>query len=176
MDSSETAGVVRAAHWNAATGATGSLGNLGTNNGGLTSAGITWDGPGVWALGISDDPGNSRMMKGYLDPGRGQVATIKVHDLPSAFAIAGYDVYVYGFGDFSNDMRTYQYAIGGTAVKIVQGPNTVFTGTYTHATGGPGNYVIFRGLTGSSFTLTSTPGAALRTPRSPVNGLQIVAH
>jgi len=49
-----------------------------------------------------------------------------------------------------------------------------FTGYTLAPAGGAGNYVVFRNLTGASFTLTATPDSG-STKRAPVNGLQIVA-
>jgi hypothetical protein len=41
--------------------------------------------------------------------------------------------------------------------------------------GGSGNYVVFRNVTGTSFTLTATPGTTTGNEhRAPVNGIQIV--
>ena len=50
--------------------------------------------------------------------------------------------------------------------------SAVFPG-YVVVPAAGGNTVIFRNVTGTSFTLTATPVSG--TPRAPVNGLQIVS-
>ena len=48
--------------------------------------------------------------------------------------------------------------------------------TQVMSEGGTGNYVVFHNVTGTSFTLTATPGGSTVTGlhRAPVNGIQIV--
>jgi hypothetical protein len=80
-------------------------------------------------------------------------------------------------------MRSYQYAIGNTTFTVVQSmgmgtpppPPTPYP--YVVAPdGGIGTHIIFRGVTGSSFSLTVKPaGGAANSPRAPVNGFQIVS-
>jgi hypothetical protein len=80
-------------------------------------------------------------------------------------------------------MRSYQYAIGNTTFTVVQSmgmgtpppPPTPYP--YVVAPdGGMGTHIIFRGVTGSSFSLTVKPaGGAANSPRAPVNGFQIVS-
>ena len=182
MSPTETAGAKPAANWNSALGISGTLAALSESDGTATTAGVTWTSPanganpGEWTVGLADAPGDTRMMNGYLDPTAvASPATVKVTGLPAAIT-AGYDVYVYTEGSVpSGNTRTYQYAIASTTVTISQtGPSpTTFPGFTLAPAGGTGNYIIFRKVTGTSFTLTATPGTGSQT-RAPVNGIQIV--
>ena len=188
MAATESAGVKPAKNWNSAASAAGTLSSLVLADG-TTSASVTWNSPlaagqtaATWSLYIADSPGDVRMMNGYLDPGApASPATVTVTGLASPMS-SGYDVYVYCDGDvFSAFSRTYNYTIGSTTHTAMQmGPNThAFTGYTLAPIGGTGNYVVFSNVTGTSFTLTATPGTTNSGPgatdfRAPVNGIQIV--
>jgi hypothetical protein len=174
MAATEVAGVVRVAHWNAATLATGSLTSLVASTGAATTAALSWNGENVFQLAIADAAGDARMMKGYLDPFG--TATITVTGLPASLATRGYDLYVYANGDVpTGQTRAGSYVVAGMTMTLTQAANTSYAGTYTQAAGGGGgNYLVFRGLHVASFTLSATPGPATGVPRAPVNGFQIV--
>src|SRR5450432_272806 len=184
MAATETAGVKPAMNWNGASSNMGTLGNLLEADGTVTAASVTWSSPplasspGEWMNVYPDAPGNARMMNGYLDPPSPTMrATITVSGLPGAITAGGYDVYGYMAGDIPfASVRTYKYTIGATTFTVSQtGPSpATFPGFTLAPAGGAGNYVIFRNVTGSSFTLTATPGTGTQT-RAPVNGLQIVS-
>jgi hypothetical protein len=185
MAATEVAGVKPAAHWNGAANIMGTLPGLALADGTATAASVAWNSPsmgtnpGEWLIGLADAAGNARMMNGYLDPTTSSSpATVTVSGLPSAITAGGYDVYVYVTGELGTGtaMRTYNYAIGTTTLTVSQtGPTpTSFTSFTLAPAGGAGNYIVFRNLTATSFTLTATPGTGSQT-RAPVNGLQIVA-
>jgi len=184
MAATEQAGVVPAARWSSAAGGVGNLLNLVDGTGVATTASISWNAGAannIYLSSIPDLAGNNRMMNGYLDPTNGQVATITASNLPSALAEAGYDVYVYSNGSVpAGETRTFNYAIGTTTQTLSETMAQIFSGTFVMApgtAGGAGNYVVFRGIRGAAFTLTSTPGASTSMfQRSPVNGLQIVGR
>ncbi len=173
MDGSESAGVVPAVNWNNGTGNNNSLASLQDNLGLPTSASASWAANNPWANGIADTPGNSRMMNGYLDTTNTSTVTVTVSALSSLFTSNGYDVYVYCNCDGSTT-RSGDYTLGGTTIHEQNMPP--FTGAFVQANNSQGNYVKFTGLTGSSFTLTARPSPVGGGQRSPVNGLQIVAH
>jgi hypothetical protein len=189
MAASETAGVKPAAHWNSATGSTGSLSSLVLASGAATSASASWslipiDGAiDTWSNAFVDAPGDTRMMNGYLDPRSSALpATINVTGLSDPMN-SGYDVYVYCYSNMdSPDTRVYEYMIGQTTYSVTQtGPSTSTFPGYALASGadgggaGAGNYVVFRNVTGPSFTLTAQPRmSTYGTERAPVNGIQIV--
>jgi hypothetical protein len=188
MAATEVAGVKPVAHWNGAANIMGTLPNLQLADGTATTASVTWmspsmgTNPGEWTVGFADMPGDTRMMNGYLDPVISSMpAVVTVSGLPASIAGGGYDVYVYVTGDLgtSTVTRTYNYAIGTATFAVTQtGPApTSFTGFMPAPAGGAGNYVVFRNVTGASFTLTATPGnpGTGSNMRAPVNGLQIVA-
>ncbi len=186
MASSESAGVKPATHWNSAANKAGTLASLVLADGTTSPASVTWNSPvangetsATGSLDWTDSPGDVRMMNGYLDPrATASPATITVSGLASPMS-GGYDVYVYCFEDMTwGDTRTSKYTIGSTThtVKQTEPPLVTSFAGYTLAPeAGAGNYVVFTNVTGTSFTLTATPGTSLHsTVRAPVNGIQIV--
>ena len=186
MAASESAGVKPAKNWNSAANNTGTQSSLVLADGTATSASVTWNSPvtgtetsATWTLSWTDAPGDVRMMNGYLDPrATSPPATVTVSGLASPMS-SGYDVYVYCFEDMTwADTRTSKYTIGSTTHTVTQTEPPLVTSfaAFTLAPeAGAGNYVVFRNVTGTSFTLTATPGTSLHsTVRAPVNGIQIV--
>jgi hypothetical protein len=203
MQSTEIAGVVPQACWNAA--GIGGQNNTTVNRSGNLAAGtvydstgavvpglsIAWNGWETFSTDIPETPGNNRMMKGYLDAGPASLtATVTVSGLPASYAVAGYDVLVYFDGEQtigSQDRvgRWRVYDGTNTAAPLLgeafgRDPAGVdFSGTFVQATGTSaagatvGNYVRFVGLHAPTLTLEAF-GAAGDVPRAPVNGIQIV--
>ncbi|MEO5768289.1 MAG: hypothetical protein ABIS92_08045, partial [Polyangia bacterium] len=182
MADAEVAGVKPAAYWNALASNSGSKGSLKLSDGSTSTASATWNAqssstsPAIWWVGYPDAAGDVRMMNGYLDVvSSSPPGTVTVSNLPAALTSGGYDVYVYCTGGVFTGTRGYTYAIGGVSYTISQTgpPPTQFSGYVLAAPDVPGNYIVFRGVTGTSFTLTATPASGT-TRRAPVNGLQIV--
>ena len=176
IGASEIAGVVPITHWNNAAAAVRTT-PLGLTNqaGDPTAATVTWTANGVWTTPIVDQPGNARLMKGYLDTSTTSTTTVTVAGLsPGA-----YDVYVYMDGDNHEFTRTGIYTLapsGGTAttVKATDVAYVNFSGSFTRAADSSGNYVKFT-IVGGGFTLTASPGASTNTTRrAPVNAIEIV--
>jgi len=176
MTSSASAGVPphEQAHWNNAEGSINSSGlDLVDGDGQPTGASLTWTYAGKGNTWIDDNPGNNRMMRGYIykfstDP------AVTVSGLGPAFTSPGYDVLVYFDGDNGGTDWTTDYTISvsGTVTTLsgTDSADTDFAGTFDDATtDGIGNYVRFTGLTSSDFTLTAT----VQTGEGPINGLQI---
>ena len=178
LSAAEIAGFVPAANWNNGGGAGGSLSLLADNLGVLTGASASWVSDGSWSLPITESPGNTRMMEGYLDTPKGSdTVTVTVTGLPASLTARGYDVYVYTDGDNGSASRTGSYTIGSTTLTATDLPQTNFSGTFTQATNSAGNYLKFVNVGGASFTLKATPGATSDgIARAPVNAIQIVAH
>jgi hypothetical protein len=179
MAASESAGVVPKTHWNNAAGAVRSTPlALVDDAGTLTTASVTWTGNNGWMTPITDQPGNARLMKGYLDTSTTSVTTVTVAGLPSS----AYDVYVYTDGDNRQYTKTAAYQISGngitaTTITVTDQPNANFSGTFTEATGssGNGNYMKFS-INGDGFTLTATGRTSTNASlRAPVNAIQIVS-
>ena len=176
MGAAESAGVVAKANWNNATGATRTTPfALRDDTGAATSTTLTWSSNNLWNMPITDQVGNRRMMKGYLDTGSGGATTVTVSGLPAGV----YDVYVYVDGDNGSASRTGGYRISGpgittTTINLTDAANTNFNAAFTQANNSNGNFVKFS-INASGFTLTATPGTASSGPlRAPVNGIQIV--
>lgn len=180
LATTEMAGAKAAANWNEAAGPIGSLSTLVESDGTTVNATASWSagGGGVWSLSWADVPGDARMLNGYLDPySQSAPATVIVTGLPASSPAVSFDVYVYAYGSLGGGSRTSRYSIGATSVTVSQiGPNAArFTGYTAARSGVAGNYVIFKGVSGTSFTLTATPETASGTAtRAPLNGLQIV--
>lgn len=187
----ETAGARPAANWNSAPGAMGSLGSLILSDGAASNAAITWNAPiigtgaGLWTLNYADQPGDLRMLNGYLDPKWSTIPTtaptlFTVSGLPATIASGSYDVYVYTVGDVAGDMRSYQYGLGSQFQTVTQNsappvpPPSPFP--YTSANDGMiGTHVVFTSITGDSFSVTAKPISGTNNIyRAPVNGIQIV--
>src|SRR5262245_38508569 len=176
MGPAEIAGVVAKANWNNATGAvrTSPLA-LKNETGAATTATVSWIADNTWSTPIADQPGNPRLMKGYIDNGFERTTTVTVAGLPPG----PYDVYVYVDGD-SGASRTGGYQISGTGIttttiNLTDPGGTYFNGTFTQANNSDGNYVKFR-INAGGFTLQAIPGpSADGRKRAPVNGIQIVA-
>jgi hypothetical protein len=176
MGATESAGVVAKTNWNSATGATRTTPlALKDDAGGATGATVVWTSDNVWSTPITDQPGNRRLMKGYLDTGTERATTVTVAGLPAG----AYDVYVYTDGDNAGATRTASYRISGagittTTIGVTDAPNTNFNTAFTPANNSSGNFVKFAVNT-TGFTLTATPGTSSSGGRrAPVNGIQIV--
>ncbi len=178
MTAAEMAGVVPAAHWNNAQGATRTSPlALVDDAGQATAATLTWAANSGWMTPIADAPGNSRLMKGYLDTSGTSVTSVTVAGLPTG----AYDVYVYIDGDNREFTRTAAYRLSGAGLSpmtmmVADPASTNFSGAFVEATpeSGTGNYVRFR-IDANGFTLTATPVSGTNaTLRAPINAIQIV--
>src|ERR1700683_1011171 len=178
MASTEIAGVVPEPNWNDASGVSSSSPlALMDDSGTATTATVTWSSNDVWETPITDQPGNARMMKGYLDTASNSTTTVTVAGLPTS--AGGYQVYVYADGDNSSAARTGIYTISGagittTTIDLTDAANANFSGTFTQANNSAGNYVVFT-INATGFALSATGGTASDgIPRAPINGIQIV--
>lgn len=174
LSSGQIAGVITVSNWNnvAQIAASGTASGLLDSSGNPTPASVTWSADDLWSSPISEVNANYQLMKGYLDNPEDDIS-VSVSGLPHN----ANDVYVY----FNDDNDT-----GGTAASYTIGSNRIygydagrFAGTFILASGtnaadpnAVGNYVVFKNVRGTSFTLTAHPEDAVH--RSPVNGIQIV--
>ena len=174
MLATDVAGAVyQQANWNNAAGTSGTVTGLLNQAGVATSASATWHADGTWGSGTGTANGNFKLYNGYLDATGTSQTTVTVSGLSAAGIVGAYDVYVYFTGDTVGGSRSGNYTINGLTQFSVD--NTGYTGTYVQATGGDGNngnYLLFEGLTGDSFTLSALPVNF----RSPVNGIQVVGE
>lgn len=163
--------------WNNTTGASGTVSNLNLDNNGsslATSASVTWSSPNTWAsigrgeANVTAPAGNDfNLMQGYLDTGdsNGVGVSITVNNVPAQLG-SSYDVAVYIKGGVNG--RGGNYTIGGTTIE--HNDTAPFDGIYDF--GPTGDWILFRGVTGSSFTLTSaaTPAGF----RAPINAIEVI--
>jgi hypothetical protein len=161
------------ANWNNADGTSGTLTGLVNQAGVATSASTTWHADGTWGSGTGTSNGNFKLYNGYLDATGTSATTVTLSGLSSAGIVGPYDVYVYFTGDAVGQNRSGNYTIGNTTEFALD--NTGFKGTYVQATpadGNNGNYIVFAGLTGDSFTLSANPVNF----RSPINAVQVFSE
>lgn len=172
------AGAFMTGIWNNTTLATGSATSLNLDNNGVsvaTTASVDWSSPNTWASSLRGEvnntapPGNDfNMMEGYLDSGdsTGQGVSITVSNVPAQLG-ASYDVAVYIKGGVNG--RGGDYTIGGTTLAHLD--TAPFDGIYNY--GETGDWILFRGVTGSSFTVTSAASPAGF--RAPINGIEVIS-
>jgi PEP-CTERM motif-containing protein len=182
------AGVLNTVTWNNLTGANSAAPALLTADVAgaptATAATAVWTSAGTWSsTGLGEENNtaahgdNRDLMAGYLDTGAvgGVPVSITVANLPPVAGFPFFDVYVYIQGGVNG--RGGNYTIGGTTLDHVG--DAAFGGTFVQDTVDPGttagsNYIVFRGLSGSGFTLNTLP--LIGDPaRAPVNGIEIVA-
>ena len=174
MGAGEIAGVVARSNWNTFSALNATQNNLTDETGTNVFATVTVSGcPDLFSTPLADIPGNNRMMKGYLDTTNVSTTTVAVTGIP-AYA-NGFSVIVYCNGGGTN--RQGAYTIGATTINCFE--QYLFAGTFVNSVnitatqGTAGNFVVFPGLSGNSFTLTATP-QGVGGVRAPVNGIQIV--
>jgi hypothetical protein len=177
------AGVLNTVIWNNTSGASSvsavSLNADVAGSSAATGATVTWSSPNTWSSTGAGEENNTAsgengdLMAGYLDTGGvgGQGVSITVANLP---AVPAFDVYVYIQGGANN--RGGNYTIAGTTKE--HAGDSPFTGQFVQDVIDPGstagsNYLVFTGLTGTGFTLTTTP--TIGSPaRAGVNAIEIV--
>lgn len=124
--------------------------------------------------------GNQQLMNGFIESGPPAAANAAATVTVSSVPFSSYSLYVYAFNG-SPELGTYTVTPSGSVVgtsqtAIIQGtfdPANPFTmATATTA----GDYLLFTGLTASSFTLTAnrTASDTASTTFIPIDGFQIV--
>ena len=177
MDPTETAGARPATHWNNAPGsaANGTPLALVDSAGAATTLTVDWEGsPNTWAAYYNDQPGDYRMMKGYLDTTDSSTTTVTVAGLNSS---KSYLIYLYAAGADSGGYSSL-FTLGSQTFAVLYNP---FSGSYTQATStdpanpSPGNYVVFTVSGQTAVTLSGTPDKQGGNGfRAPINGLQVI--
>lgn len=186
----EVAGVVPAANWNNLETKSGSVSGLSYDMGGTavaSTASVDWSVPNTWRSGDNNafpEGPDKKLMQGYADSNNTSEGgvSIQVTGLDAAFTSVAYDVYVYFVSDSAAD-RGGAYTINDGNVELMKYGSTMASpSAYVEDPGTDidnsidGTYLVFSGLTGASFTLTSD--TTLTTPngfRAPANAVQIVA-
>ena len=168
-----SAGVFGNSVWNNLGFATGSVSQLLDDSGSLVPVKVDWVSNNTWAsTGRGEENntapagGDRNLMTGYLDTSDTSVTTVTVSGLGNVFTDFGYEVIVYMKGGVNG--RGGSYTIGAQTQSHVD--TAAFNGTFVQ--GASGDYLVFRNVYGSAFTLTATP----TTPalfRAPLNGIEI---
>src|SRR5687768_6536232 len=166
------AGVLSSVNWNNTSDQSGALTLNLDRNGAVvaSSAMVNWSAAvGNWSSSGRGEENNFAtgenrdLMAGYLDTSNVSNITVTVSGLsfPSSPFNQGYDVYVYVQGGINGRGGTYNLG----ASTLFHGVTTPFDGTFIEdntvdTTTGPegsfgSNYILFRNVTGDSFTLTT---------------------
>jgi hypothetical protein len=170
------AGVVPQSNWNNLPDLSGAGVALvdGSNVAALMRA--SWTVDDVYTIETPSAPvdANSELMQGFLRSRQGVLTQVVVRNIP----YPAYDVYVYADGDATNTMATY--TVNGVAVTRVRDaanwPVSTGGGVFKQVTGNDtdGNYMVFRGVTGPTVTLTATDTTAGGGFGAPINAVQII--
>jgi hypothetical protein len=174
-DVTGAAGVLGTVNWNNVDSAAGSASDLVADVAGAsTPSGVSveWASPNTWSStgrGEENNTGSGNdgnLMTGYIDTNAEDPISATVSGLPDG---ATYDVIVYIKGGVNG--KGGDYTIGDQVLSHTD--TAAFDGNFVY--GEFGDYLVFKGVTGSSFTLQSQPthggGSA---PRAPINGLEVV--
>ena len=178
LDAADFVGVVPRPNWNNFRNNGGrGLSNpnptaLVDSTGADSGATITWE-VGSSFFNSNNGVGNQRMMEGWFGLNAADAGNITVSDLPPSYTNSGYDAYVYfDSNEVAPNERTMSFTVGGTTISGKE-LDANFPGSFTEASGGSvGNYVVFRGLTDSTFSLTADADVG----RAAINGIQITTE
>jgi len=204
LKTTDVAGVpsVAASNYNEVPGSSGTVNNLGYSDGSNSGASLTFVSYDAQNNGL-DDPNanpnyasqpNSKLMNGFIESGpantppsssRTPNASVTVSNLSFA---TPYSVYVYFYNADGNTGGNMNSQNGTFTITTSTNPNGVsmnamtlssfdVNNPFTQATATtPGDYLVFSGITGSSFTLTADrqTGDNSTTTFIPIDGFQIV--
>jgi hypothetical protein len=164
------AGVLGTTVWNNLVGAAGEAADLDIQLNGAAAASaisVSWSSPNTWSSAGRGEENNTgtgndgNLMTGYIDTNATDPNSVTVSGLSTELP---YDVIVYMKGGVVG--RGGDYAIGDQVLSHID--TGAFDGNYVH--GGEGDYIIFKDLSGESFTLTGTPINV----RAPINAIEVV--
>ena len=164
-----SAGVVFVNNWNDVTTGTVSNVSLNDNTGAATSAKISYSG---LSLGQGNGTnfsqlGNTRLMAGNIFLGGNAAVDLDFTGIP----YSQYDLYVYFDGSVAANQTQNYTVIGGPTLLGNDGGLTNESAFVQSINGSQGDYVLFTGLTLSSFTLRSQ---GVGNQYAYLNGVQFV--
>ncbi len=174
-------GVVPGANWNNVIGASGSGVVLQDNTGTPTTARLTFNSTGAYDAFSAPKTPSAATNVLYQGGVYGDNATREVSITISNIPYAKYDAYVYASQDttntktlsISNGTMTFYYRGNGQMNAGATGLLLTTSTDQANPTVGPAQYQLFRGLTGSSLTLT-TGGSINNVLSNNVFGVQLV--
>ena len=181
----DVAGLVPQAHFNNASGASGTLAGLVDSGASHTGASLTWKSPNTWASGTDTTTPNGKLLNGYIDSNGTAAggAMVSVTGVPYKV----YDLVVYLNTDNGGGVpRVGDYEVvtsGGTLTQQVSYPKSsnltlappVGDNTIPiNATTPSGTAIVFAGLTDSTLTLETNQAKLPNVNfRAPISGFQI---
>jgi hypothetical protein len=198
LDPADAAGAVASANWNNVTKKGGVFTSLVRDTNGVastTGATVLWEATNTWAsTGKGEENNhfigaNATLMTGYLDQNTQTPSPtfVQIRNIPDDIAAGKYDVYLYMLsGVHGESAGEYTVNDAGPKFVVASGVDGQFSGPdFVEATGDDpgygasdfGNYVVFRGQTGSLVTITATNLLDLSggsDPRAALNAVQIV--
>lgn len=177
--SSGVAGVNGSAVWNDVLGSIGSQGVTGNSGESANIAWSTFTSELMWSQSgsgtrtVAQENASGDMMDGHIEgwgPANNQDISLTMSGLADDFSL--YDVYLY-VGDDAGG-RHGSFSINGSAAATFT--SQLFTGTFTEVTtpDQAGNYIVFSGISGDSFTIV---GGGLDVPnRTGMRGIEVVGR
>ncbi len=166
------AGIYGTAVWNNTTGASGAAAGLLDGDGAATAASVEYSSTNTWASAGRGEENNTApagedrdLMTGYLDTNNSGTPSAFVTLSGLAGIYDSYNVVVYIKGGVNN--RGGNYTIGDQTLAHLD--TAAFNGTFVE--GATGDYLVFNGITGDSFTLSATADAVGF--RAPINGIEV---
>ena len=193
LTSAQLAGVIAAANYNVLGSNAGTSIALHDSANAATTFTATYSAAGTYFSHAGDSStagsgtANNTLMSAYLDSNSTVGPTVTIGGLDPT---KSYNVYAYFNTDHTSSGqsgvsgRISSYTIGSTTFFAQLQPGLTFNSTgFTAATATSqasaiiANYALFSNVTGSSFTLSSTPLSSTDGfPRAPIDGLQIITN
>jgi MYXO-CTERM domain-containing protein len=166
MGPAEQAGVEPQTCWNNVDSMVGTLTGLLDAQGVVTSAAVEWRGDPDYN-GLTESPGDNRMMRGYLQNLPGEDLSVEVTGLGPH----PYDLILYFDGNNGSTAWQMTYAVSGIQRTVTDPPGFTDPVVFTEDTGAGGNWTRIVGLSGDAFTLEAWSPSG---HSGLLNGLQIV--
>ena len=170
MDPGETAGAQPQAFWNNAPNGTGNLAGLLDSTGAATGASVSWRGYKSYQPAVTNNPGNQRLMRGFITNLGPDPATVTITNLAGLFP-SGYDVLIYFDGFNQAAAWVTDYSIGTQVLRGTDLPNTDFAAEFVRDTGAGGNYVRFGHVRNDTLAISASPLAG---STATINAIQLV--
>ncbi len=170
LASTDLAGVVSSSNWNNASGAGDTLSNLDSDVG-ATATSVTFTSDATWTAHATPSGAtpDEILTNGYIDnTSNAAPITISFANLPF---IGNYDVYLYYGSDGNN--RTGTVTLASTVFNIRTNTNPFggfVEGTLADDDPDSGNYVMFSGVTGNTFSVDVARGSN----NVGVHGIQVI--
>ena len=184
LGASDIAGVIAQANWNNASGGSGSLAVLNTDDGSASGASVSWATDEQWSAGIGVTNPDATLLNGWISANNTSApdASIDITNIP----FAAYNLYVYMNHDRATEdvditgpFGTFRLHETDSDLEANIADAITWVQQTADANGDPtqeGNYALFTGLTDSNLNLILGPGGAEGSlDRGAITGIQLVA-